>query len=61
MHTISRAETGQQQLSYNGTKLALIKLETNQTMLQKGNIGYLKSFADRAHSGLGTDNSSPVR
>lgn len=29
-------------------------------MLHKGNMGYLKNFTDRAHTGLGNNNYSPL-
>ena len=49
LHTISREEMGQSQQ------------EANQTMLHKGNTGYLKNITTRAHSVLGTDSlASPL-
>lgn len=47
LHSISRGEMGQSQQ------------EANQTILHKGNKGYLKSITARAHRVLGTDSHSP--
>lgn len=36
-----------------------VRQKLNQTMLPKGNIRFLKSIKDQAHSDLGTNNHSP--
>lgn len=52
LHTACRQKRGQSTESHRTTGWS--QQEANQAMLYKGDRGYLKCIADRAHSGLGT-------